>query len=304
MSNWEEFTAKTVSDALMDATVFFKVPSFRIEHEVIEEEKSGLFGLFGRQAKIRARAKEEEQVILEKDEERPVELKGAAFTKETAESEKIKVEKTEKKEKLAVDVDVEAIVKKFLGDVFKAMNIEAVVTVEYDKNDSAVNISVEGSEMGILIGKRGQTLDSLQYLTSLVVNKETSSYLKVKLDTENYRERRRETLENLAKNIAFKVKRTKRPVALEPMNPYERRIIHAALQSDRAVETHSEGEEPYRKVVVGLRKGYRDYGNRGTGRSHSYNNNRSYNRDSYKNGHNRESHKDNEKSQNDSNIEE
>lgn len=301
MSNWEEFTAKTVSDALMDATVFFKVPSFRIEHEVIEEEKSGLFGLFGRQAKIRARVKEEEQVILEKEEAKPVELKSPAVAKEAKESEKIKSEQTEKSE---VDVDVEAIVKKFLGDVFKAMNIEAVITVEYDKNDSAVNISVEGSEMGILIGKRGQTLDSLQYLTSLVVNKETSSYLKVKLDTENYRERRRETLENLAKNIAFKVKRTKRPVALEPMNPYERRIIHAALQSDRAVETHSEGEEPYRKVVVALRKGYRDYGNRGTGRSHSYNNNRSYSRDSYKNGYNREYHKEYEKPQNDSNIEE
>ena len=115
-------------------------------------------------------------------------------------------------------------------------------------------IDIKGEDMGILIGKRGQTLDSLQYLVSLVINKESTEYIRVKVDTENYRERRRATLENLAKNIAFKVKRTRRPVALEPMNPYERRIIHSALQNDKYVTTHSEGEEPYRKVIVTLKK--------------------------------------------------
>jgi spoIIIJ-associated protein len=118
-----------------------------------------------------------------------------------------------------------------------------------------IEINIDGDEMGVLIGKRGQTLDSLQYLVSLVVNKNSENYIKVKLDTENYRERRKETLENLAKNIAFKVKRTRKPVTLEPMNPYERRIIHSALQNDKFVETYSEGEEPYRKVVINLKKG-------------------------------------------------
>ncbi|MBR3736599.1 MAG: KH domain-containing protein, partial [Lachnospiraceae bacterium] len=143
----------------------------------------------------------------------------------------------------------------FLKDVFASMKIEAAVTLKFGE-DNTLNIDLAGEDMGILIGKRGQTLDSLQYLTSLVVNKGTEEYVRVKVDTENYRSRRRDTLEKLARNIAFKVKRSRRPVALEPMNPYERRIIHSALQNDRYVTTHSEGEEPYRKVVVTL-KNYR-----------------------------------------------
>ena len=128
------------------------------------------------------------------------------------------------------------------------------VKINVDVKDDSVDIDLVGDDMGVLIGKRGQTLDSLQYLVSLVVNKKSDKYLRVKLDTENYRERRKETLENLAKNIAFKVKRTKRPVSLEPMNPYERRVIHSALQNDRYVTTKSEGDEPYRHVVVLLKK--------------------------------------------------
>jgi len=142
----------------------------------------------------------------------------------------------------------------FLKDVLHAMDIAAVVEAEYDSNEELLNINLIGEDMGILIGKRGQTLDSLQYLVSLVVNKEAGGYIRVKVDTENYRERRKATLENLAHNIAFKVKRTRRSVSLEPMNPYERRIIHSALQNDKYVTTHSEGEEPYRKVVVTLKK--------------------------------------------------
>lgn len=152
------------------------------------------------------------------------------------------------------DISVEDKAKKFLNDVFAAMDMTVVVDVKFDEVSEEMNIDLSGDDMGVLIGKRGQTLDSLQYLVSLVVNKEVENYIRVKIDTENYRERRKETLENLAKNIAYKVKRTRRPVSLEPMNPYERRIIHSALQNDKYVTTYSEGEEPFRKVVVALKK--------------------------------------------------
>ena len=144
--------------------------------------------------------------------------------------------------------------KYFLKDVFEAMNMAVVVDVKYDEENKNIDIELSGDEMGVLIGKRGQTLDSLQYLVSLVVNKDSEEYIRVKVDTEDYRKRRKETLENLAKNIAYKVKRTKRSVSLEPMNPYERRINHSALQNDKYVTTHSEGEEPFRRVVVTLKK--------------------------------------------------
>ena len=156
--------------------------------------------------------------------------------------------------KARVKSSVEDTAKDFLKDVFEAMNLAVVVNVKYDEANNSMDIDLSGDEMGVLIGKRGQTLDSLQYLVSLVVNKNVDNYIRVKVDTENYRQRRKETLENLAKNIAYKVKRTKRSVSLEPMNPYERRIIHSALQSDPYVTTHSEGEGPYRKVVVTLKR--------------------------------------------------
>lgn len=149
---------------------------------------------------------------------------------------------------------IEDKTRNFLEEIFKAMELEVVIDLKYDELDRSMNIDLSGNEMGVLIGKRGQTLDSLQYLVSLVVNKDTEDYIRVKVDTENYRQRRRETLENLAKNIAYKVKRTKRPVSLEPMNPYERRIIHSALQNDRYVTTHSEGDEPFRHVVVNIKR--------------------------------------------------
>lgn len=142
----------------------------------------------------------------------------------------------------------------FLEQVFGAMNMQVIISVSYNEEEKEMNVNLEGEDMGILIGKRGQTLDSLQYLVSLVVNKTSADYIRVKLDTENYRERRKETLETLAKNIAYKVKRTKRSVSLEPMNPYERRIIHAALQNDKYVVTRSEGEEPFRHVIISLKR--------------------------------------------------
>ncbi|MBQ0037031.1 MAG: protein jag [Firmicutes bacterium] len=156
--------------------------------------------------------------------------------------------------KAKVKDSLEDRVKAFLDDVFAAMQLDANVKIKYSQDSRNMDIDIEGDDMGILIGKRGQTLDSLQYLASLVANKEADEYIRVKVDTENYRERRKETLENLAKNMAFKVKRTKRSVSLEPMNPYERRVIHSALQDDKFVTTHSEGEEPFRHVVVTLKK--------------------------------------------------
>ena len=144
--------------------------------------------------------------------------------------------------------------REFLDEVFHAMNMVVALDVKYDEENRNLVIDLSGDEMGILIGKRGQTLDSLQYLVSLVVNKGSEEYIRVKVDTEDYRKRRKETLENLAKNIAYKVKRSKRPVSLEPMNPFERRVIHSALQNDKFVTTHSEGDEPYRHVVVTLKR--------------------------------------------------
>lgn len=166
---------------------------------------------------------------------------------------KQEVKKEEKKPVVRTDEQVAVMKKdaeKFLAGVFKAMELPVDIQIVYDKENDSLDINFDGEDMGILIGKRGQTLDSLQYLTSLVVNKEQENYVRVKLDTENYRSRRKDTLENLARNIAFKVRKTRKAVVLEPMNPYERRIIHSALQGNKYVETYSEGNEPYRHVVV------------------------------------------------------
>ena len=161
--------------------------------------------------------------------------------------------------KKSVDGTVyEEAAKKFLTQMFAAMNMEVEITASYHEGDKELYVDMSGADMGILIGKRGQTLDSLQYLVSLVVNKDCDGYVRVKLDTENYRARRKDTLEILAKNIAYKVKRTRRSVSLEPMNPYERRIIHSALQNDKFVITRSEGEEPFRHVVVSLKRENRE----------------------------------------------
>ncbi len=209
MSEWNEFTAKTVDEALTNALVQLKTTSDKVEFEVIEKESAGILGLFSKPAKIRVRVK--------------FDIKDSAIA--------------------------------FLDKVFDTMDLKVDIKLDYDETENQLAVDLSGDEMGLLIGKRGITLDSLQYLLGLVINKNTENYVKVKLDTENYRERRKETLENLAKNLAHKVKRIRRPVYLEPMNPYERRIIHSALQKDKYVETHSEGEEPYRKVVITLKPG-------------------------------------------------
>lgn len=184
-------------------------------------------------------------------------------------------------------LDTKGKVEEFLNQVFAAMQIKVDINIEEDLEEKTMNIDLSGDDMGVLIGKRGQTLDSLQYLVSLVANKGEEEYIRVKVDTENYRQRRKDTLENLAKNIASKVKRTGKAVVLEPMNPYERRVIHSALQNDRYVETHSEGEEPFRKVVVTLKEGVRVRDNSNRHRRYG-NNNRNGSRYNNKRGGGRE----------------
>ena len=241
---YKEFSAKTVDDAITAACQDFFVTSDKLDYEVLEEGSSGFLGIGAKPALIKARVKEDKEIVEEtvKEPVKEVLKEEKTFVKETA-----KVSNVDARE-------VEEAAKKFLGEVFDAMEMEVIVDAKYDDAEKALDVDMRGEEIGILIGKRGQTLDSLQYLVSLVVNRGQADYIRVKLDTENYRQRRKETLENLAKNIAYKVKRTKRPVSLEPMNPYERRIIHSALQNDRYVTTHSEGEEPFRRVVVSLKK--------------------------------------------------
>lgn len=269
-----EFKGKTKNDAITEACRHFSIPSDKLDYEVIDEGKAGLFGLGAKPAVIKARVKEESAEI--KETEKLVDSPEIASVKAYAEN--------------VVDIDVEAVSKKFLTDVFAAMNLNVEINTTYNDSLKNLDVNLSGDEMGVLIGKRGQTLDSLQYLISLVVNKGTGEYIRVKVDTENYRQRRKETLENLAKNISYKVKRTRRPVSLEPMNPYERRIIHSALQNDKYVTTHSEGEEPFRRVVVTPKResnyienrGYRGnrdnkYRNRGN-REYSKEN-RDYNKD-------------------------
>ena len=230
-----EVSGKTLDDAITEACQKLTVTSDRLDYEVIEKGSAGFLGIASKPAVIRARVKNET--------EQPKEVK--------TESKAVNQKSAENKPAVSGSYTDP---KEFLDKVFAAMNMEVTVDVKMDEVENEMSIDLKGEEMGVLIGKRGQTLDSLQYLTSLVVNKGNANYIRVKVDTENYRKRRKDTLENLAKNLAYKVKRTKRPVTLEPMNPYERRVIHSALQNDKYVSTHSEGEEPFRRVVITLNK--------------------------------------------------
>lgn len=247
MSDWREFTGKTVDDALTNALVELETTSDKVEYEVLEEGSSGILGLFSKAAVIRVKKLD----------------------------------------------DIRETAVEFLNDVFKAMEMNVDIEIEYNEVENQMNIELSGDEMGMLIGKRGVTLDSLQYLVSLVINKKTEEYVKVKIDTENYRQRRKETLENLARNLAHKVKRIHKSVILEPMNPYERRVIHSTLQNDKYVETHSEGEEPYRKVVISLKPGFeKEYDKKkkyGYGNKSRYRNNGGYKKynNSYRKNYNR-----------------
>lgn len=285
-----EFKGKTKNDAITEACRHFSVPSDKLDYEVIDEGKAGFLGMGSRPALIKARVREEKPEVVETVE--PIAVPATAVLPV---NEDTTVKEADKKEAHEA-IDVEAVTKKFLADVFAAMGIAVEITVKYDEELKTLEADLSGDEMGVLIGKRGQTLDSLQYLISLVVNKGTTEYIRVKVDTENYRQRRKETLENLAKNISYKVKRTRRPVSLEPMNPYERRIIHSALQNDKYVTTHSEGEEPFRRVVVTPKKdsnyndakGYRGNRNYNSGYHKGYSGN--YNRKNKENRERTENH--------------
>ena len=270
-----QVSAKTVEDAVLEAAMKLATTREHLEYEVIEKGSAGFLGFGAKPAVIKARALSDEEI--EKAEKQPEPAKEVVkqevkkeIKKEVKKDEPVKEEKVEKTEEPA-PVKKEAVAGKeisaedFLKDVFKAMDMVVDIKVTENTEEKTMDIELSGEEMGVLIGKRGQTLDSLQYLVSLVVNKYSDEYIRVKIDTENYRERRKETLENLARNIAYKVKRTRKTVSLEPMNPYERRVIHSALQNDRYVTTHSEGEEPYRRVVVTLKDNHhhRNYHKKG-----------------------------------------
>ena len=274
-----EFKGATKNDAITEACRYFSIPSDRLDCKIIDEGKAGFLGFGAKPALIKARVMEEtessENIQEMEETEKPVKTEKPSAIVNTA-SVKPSAENVN-----AVNIDVETVSKKFLADVFQAMNLTVNADIKYDAEANSLDVELSGEEMGVLIGKRGQTLDSLQYLISLVVNKGTGEYIRVKVDTENYRERRKETLENLAKNISYKVKRTRRSVSLEPMNPYERRIIHSALQNDRYVTTHSEGEEPFRRVVV-VPKRDANYSERGGYSRGGYGNNRGgYNKGGY-----------------------
>ena len=270
--DYKEYTGKSVNDLITDACQDLGVTSDRLDYVVVDEGSAGFLGLGAKNAVIKARIKSEEEEVIEAAPAEKEEVK------EEAAAEPVKAEKTEnpetsaparKEEKIVPVSDpakYEAAATKFLEDVFKAMDMEASIKTSFELSENSLDVELAGADMGILIGKRGATLDSLQYLVSLVVNKDSEQYIRVKVDTEDYRERRRATLENLAKNVSAKVKRTGRPYELEAMNPYERRIIHSALQDNDYVYTYSEGEGVNRHIVVALKEGVRptgDYGRSG-----------------------------------------
>lgn len=247
-----EVSAKTVDDAITKACIELQAASDKLEIQVISEGSSGFFGIGSKPAVIRAAVKAAPEKEPPKKEavKKETERKSAPRQAETARRSEPREEREVVQRTDEEIAQIKATALEFLSGVFKAMELPVEIQMEYNAENGSLEVDFAGEDMGILIGKRGQTLDSLQYLTSLVVNKEQKDYVRVKLDTENYRKRRKETLENLARNIAYKVKKTRRPVSLEPMNPYERRIIHSALQGNKFVETYSEGSEPYRHVVV------------------------------------------------------
>lgn len=254
----KRFTGKTESDAVMNAAMELGIPSTEIQYEVIDKGSNGFLGLFKKPVIIELQEKKDiktEPVKREKPVEKPA-APAASEKKQVQDDTEKSFEKPKEKEYKRPE-NIDQIIEDtqvYLDEVLKAMGLVPNLNLYYNTSGNVLNINVTGEKMGALIGKHGQTLDALQYLTSLFVNKESESFIKVKLDTENYRERRQETLEKLALSIANKVKKTKKPVHLEPMNPNERRIIHSALQRDPKIVTKSQGKDPYRRVVVMLKK--------------------------------------------------
>ena len=251
---FKEFSGKTVEEALTNATVDLGVTSDEVIYEIVEKGSAGFLGFNQKPAIIKARKKTEEDYAAEKQAEAVQEEIAPEKKEIPAQTQENNVKNRENEGVSLSDEECRAHINKFLGDVFKAMELEVTIDISKNEEEGFYDIDLKGNDMGVLIGKRGKTLDSLQYLLNLTINKNSDKFIKVRLDTENYRQRRKETLENLSRNVANKVKRTKKPVILEPMNPMERMIIHSSLQNDRFVSTHSEGEEPYRHVVVTLKR--------------------------------------------------
>lgn len=275
-NEYQEFTGKTLEDAVIEAATKIGTTTSNLQYEVVTRGTSGFLGIGAKPFVIKAKGKksideEIDQILsgnvpekkIEKKTEKSKEKVSKKKFEETPDFEDSFEEK--KKDFVPADPAIAGEAKEYLEKILNAMEVENTITSVLEENN-VLSMDVEGPDMGLIIGKHGQTLDSLQYLVSLYVNKKSEGYVRVKLDTENYRDRRKETLETLAKNISYKVKRTRRPYKLEPMNPYERRIIHSALQGDKFVTTKSEGEEPYRRVVVFPKKsngGNRRYGHGG-----------------------------------------
>jgi spoIIIJ-associated protein len=237
--DFQTFTGDTIDQAITKATVTLGVTSDKIEYKVVEKGSSGFLGLGSKDAVISARIKDDE----------------AEEKADFSDSSNVSLEDSDSEKDYSDDVIKKAkdIADKFLLDVTREMGLDVTLKSDYDAESHSLMYDLSGPEMGIIIGKRGSTLDSLQYLCNLSVSRKTHTGIRIKLDTENYRERRKETLENLAHNVASKVRRTRKSVTLERMNPYERRIIHSALSDNPYVTTHSEGEEPYRHIVVTLK---------------------------------------------------
>ena len=293
MNNEITVTAKTYDDAIMEAQMQLQSTVEHMVVEVVEEGKSGFLGIGGKSWVIKAREMSEEEIeakergelkSAEKHEEKREEKHDEKHEKKhNKKHDKPRSEREPKKEESHAsgnestsstkseerivprrnpivpvsEAEAAELVKKatdFLSEILKGMQVESALDAKFGHEENEIAIDISGPDMGALIGKRGQTLDSLQYLTSLVVNRDTNGYIRIKLDTENYRERRKEKLEKFARNMAAKARKTRRTVSLEPMNPYERRIIHAAIQHERNVTTYSEGEEPYRYIVISPRR--------------------------------------------------
>lgn len=277
--DYAEKWGKDEDEAIRLALIDLKLTIDEVDVIVLEESSKGFFGIGSKLAKVRVQKKTAEKVqekpIKEAVKEAPITNVQSNSTKEVTKKEFVKKEKKEHKE-FKENKEIRNSTKKsesvedfkterpdnlvsvqnspaldFLKDVTEKMGIEVTVTAE--ENDNSIYIDINGKDSGTVIGKRGQTLDAIQYLTRLVVNKDDEKYKRVVVDAENYRAKREKTLEQLANRLADKVVRTKKSVRLEPMNPYERKIIHATLQGNPKITTRSEGEEPYRRVIIEMK---------------------------------------------------
>ncbi|MCI9598345.1 MAG: protein jag [Firmicutes bacterium] len=261
--NFSEKWGTDVEEAVRLALVDLKLERDQVEVTVLEEPSKGFFGIGSKLAKVRVEPKKVEEKIEEETKTPEIEIKREAKESPEKKPDRRKKEKSsnrrEKRKSLVprepeenLELVTEHPALAFLDEITEKMGLTLEMTAKQGVN--SLYIDIQGKDSGTIIGKRGQTLDAIQYLTSLVVNKDTEKYIRVVIDAENYRSKRERTLEQLANRLADKVVRTKKSVRLEPMNPYERKVIHATLQGNPNVTTKSEGEEPYRRVIIELTK--------------------------------------------------